>query len=257
MSILDQNLALRKTIEDYCEARDKAIRDYSSILSAISRVASDLNAISPYIFPSEACPKNSIEAFTRNVDRRMWTVCFDATDLPKYMDAKARRQFDDSLRDSPPEFTFDNVRSSLITAASQADEFFARGLYELFCERPDYYATNRQAFKLPEKVIWSYLVEPCWSGKGLHIRYGSEDKINDLDRVFKTLAGLPFHARELSSAMNDAFKNGNVYQDTLFHIRGFANGNIHVKFLQPKLVDKANKIIADYAGAVIPHDKAA
>lgn len=256
MSIFDQNIALRKTIQDFCDARDKAIKDYEMVLSFHKRIASDLSVIGPYLMPYESEPRCRVEQFRLELDKRMWRLAFDSTEIPKYMDEKARRDFEYSLDRETPEFTFDNIKSSLVTAASQADEFFARGLFEMFRSRTNWHETNREAFRLPEKAIWSGMVSGSFGGRRLQVSYRSDGKLNDLDRVFSVLAGEPFVPRSLEYAINNAWKDGaNTYEGPLFKIRGFANGNMHIWFKRQDLVDKANQIIASYAGAAIAQDR--
>jgi len=255
MSILDTNLALRKTLDDYCEARDTAIAVYTDTLRRLADAAEALGEIGEHLWPHEATPRASLKDFVRDLDERMWRRAWNQTDLPRYMDAQARREFDDSLNKNPPAFTAANLRSALLSTASQAEEMFARGLYLLFASRDMDYVTNaKERVKIGRRLIWNGGYVDPGIGGCLRFSYSSwqVDRLGDLDRVFKTIAGLPYTPRELVCALNNAWsQGGNLYEDTFYKIRGFRNGNLHIELLQQHLIDRANLILANYAGPVL------
>lgn len=83
----------------------------------------------------------------------------------------------------------------------------------------------------------------------MEFRYGfGEDRLNDIDRVFKVLDGKKHNARELSVAMNDAFKKKQPYEDDYYMARAFKNGNLHLTLKRGDLVEKINTIIAKHYG---------
>jgi hypothetical protein len=254
------DLIPRQTVADYCALREQAIVEYADLHRRWSALEQRLRAVERYA-GSQAGPAKRLEEFTRDLDRTLWRHVLDQTEIPRFMDAQARREFEAELeRDTPP-FTEETVRSTLVSAASQTDEMFARGLYNLFCERSDRYLTNaREPFRLPRKVVWEYMIDTMMVRycNELRLAYGRRDKLNDLDRVFRTLAGLPYQPGALATALSEVLiQGGDVFEDELFRMRGFRNGNLHVWFLQQPLVDRANRIIAAYAGAVIPDARAA
>lgn len=259
MSILDNNIALRRTVEDYAEARDEAIASYISAHRQIERMKADLAKLGDLLCPYNARFELEPEDFTKALDQRLWQLVFDKTEIPRYMDAKARADFNRSLEHDPVPFTVENVRSTLVSAASQVDEMFARGLYELFCSRASHLTTNsREPFKLPRKIIWSYMVASEWvRWNGLRISHAVEPKINDLDRVLRTLAGEDFTPHSLSTKINSAWQTGDTFEDDLLKVRGFRNGNIHVWIKRQDVIDKANRVIAEYAGPALAADRRA
>jgi hypothetical protein len=256
MSLLDQHLTLRRTVEDYANAREAALTGYASALRELSQVRADLAQFGDLLWPYNALPELTLEDFTQDLDRRLWQLVFDRTEIPRYMDAQARTDFNRSLRETPPAFTVENVRSTLVSAASQVDLMFARGLYDLFCKRPRHLRTNaREPFKLPAKLIWSMMVATDWLRVDrLQLRYDATHKINDLDRVLSTLAGEDFHPDTLPTKINAAWQQSNVYEDAMLKVRGFRNGNLHVWIKRQDVIDKANRVIADYAGPSLAAD---
>ncbi len=250
------DVALRKTIADYCEVREQAIARYADALRMHKEIDGICKQVGLFGAPGNSEPRLYPEDFRKEIDRSLWTRLMDATGLKRYMDDQAVKEFQGALNGAnPPEFTEETVRSTLVSAASQAEEMFARGLYNLFVTRSEAHKTNtRHAFRLPKKVIWRGVIDEYWakSFNELKVSHWQRAKINDLDRIVSTLAGRPFTECRLECAISDAFAKREDYEDDLLKIKGFKNGTIHVYFLDEAIVEKANKLIAAYAGAVIP-----
>lgn len=252
------DIAIQKTIEDYCAARDQAIQNYKTALRCLESAKSCLNPMGSHAFPPDGNLQLSIGRFTREVDERMWEVAFDKTGLLQFMDAKATREFRYSIKHKTPPFTLEVVRQQLTSAASRADEYFARGVVELFRSLSDDYKTNsKEVFCVGPKAVMTYMTSR-YTGS-MEVSYRARPEINDLDRVFQTLAGFKYQPGSLESAINTAWKdpdNRNVFENDFFHMRGFKNGNLHIKFKRQDLLDKANRLIADWYGAALARDAA-
>lgn len=248
MSILDKNIAVRKSLQELVDRRNQAIDEFKSALLCLDRSESTLNIIGSHIFPWGAKPEMSIDRFTKEIDRRLWKHAFDKTGLMQYMDRKAKQEFDSQLDKNPPEFTIENCRENLLTAASNADEFFVRGLVEFFLRLSKSHKTNtNEPFKVSKKAIINYAVSTFF---GMTVNSGTYSSgsatVNDLDRVFKTLDGKKHIPRELENAVNAAWKESNIFEDEYYKIKGFKNGNMHIEFKREDLLEKANKLIHDY-----------
>lgn len=255
---MQHHIALPTTIHDYIAARDLAIERYTAARHVLEDAKRALESVAPHAWPYRATPEPSLEGFRQELDTRMWRVAFDKTGLMQLMDATARQEFDRSLERNPPEFTLDNIRATFIEQAQSADLMFARGLVQFFRHRSRTHETNRRdAFSIPRKIVAPGWFAPSWSS-GVQIGYYRQEEINDLDRVFKTLDGQQHHPRELETALRDAIKDsGDVYENDYFRIRGFKNGNAHIEFKRADLLEKANKIIADYHQGAALADAAA
>lgn len=243
------DLATTKTLQDYCDTRDAAIEDYKAAIQCMDRAKESLESIGRYLYPVESRYEVSLEKFIKHLDRGLWRLAFDKTGLRQFMDHKAKQDFDKSLDTRPPEFTMDNCRSVLLSAASDAEMMFNRGLVEVFRSFSSDHKTNtNEPFKINRKCIMSYMVSR-WLGYS-QIRYGnySSDKVNDLDRVMKTLDDKKHNSRELESLINAAFKKGEIFEDDYYRIKGFKNGNMHIEFKREDLLEKANMIIARWYG---------
>ena len=252
-------VAIRRSLEDFCKARDQALEQFASAYRLIDSGFSGLETICHHIKPYDASPRLTLAELTREIDRRLWRRAFDLTGLRQVMDSKAIREFDTSLEKSPPTFTMDNAQSALLSAFSDSEMMFSRGLVEVFSTLEGRFKTN-DAFKLSPKFILSRVFE-AWPGSALHVCYSSYSggRLNDLDRVCRSLRGEKHEPRSLETAINGALKACHeagetpTFQNDLYKVNAFRNGNAHVWLLDQTVVDKANTVISEYFdGSALP-----
>lgn len=258
MSIF-KNLALPTTLNDLLQARDDALRLIADA-RRITNMAKELLAPhGAYLMPRGAVMPEDENSVRRDLDCSMWRRAFDLTGFKQLMDAQAVAEFEKSLHPAPPEFTEATIRATFIDLRMKADDMFRRGVFNVFRYLSNDYRTNAsEPFRIGRKVIMSYMVCPSFR-RGLRINYGNAaDRINDLDRVFKTLDGKPFQPRTLESAMCAAFEEGEVFEDSYYRAKAFMNGNLHLEFKRLDLLDKVNEQIAEfYAEGALPDARAA
>ena len=252
-----QEIVIPKNLTDYCEARIKTVQLLTQSHKCMNMASETIGAVCPYGVSVSARHGDTLERAIRNVDRSLWRRAFDLTGFNQVMDKQAHSEFNKSLEENPPEFNEDNVRTIFLSANQEAEEMFVRGLVNIFSELADRYKSH-SAFKINKKAIIGYMTTR-WSGFTEVNRYNDgQDKLNDVDRVIKVLAGEKYVPRQLESAINVAWKAGEVYEDEYYRAKGFKNGNMHLEFKRQDLLDKANKIISEYYdGNAIPKENAA
>lgn len=239
-------IAIPKNLKDYCATRDKVLAMINQAYQLLKAAEKDCNELAHHIFPYEAYTREDFNTAKKSLDKRLWRVAFDKTGFLQIMDAEQKRKFDSDVEKNTPEFTVDNIKSIFLSVAQDADMMFARGLVNVFLRLSKHHVTNnKEPFKIGKKAITGYAFSPSWAG-GIQLNYHFNERINDIDRVFKSLDGKKHNPRELETAINGAMKHGNIYEDEYFHIKGFKNGNMHIMFKRDDLLDKANKIIHDY-----------
>lgn len=81
---------------------------------------------------------------------------------------------------------------------------------------------------------------------GMKIRYELSARMNDIDRVFRIVAGEEHHPRSLETAVNAAWAKGEDYECDFYKIRGFQKGTVHIWFKRQDLLDKVNALISEY-----------
>ena len=241
-------VALRKTVEDYCEARARIVALYEGAARSLS-VADDLmRAQGTYGLPHEATPRMNCEDAVRQVDARLWRAVFDRTGLTQLMDDEAVRSFLSDLDHNAPAFTADNIRCTVLSMFQAAEEMFGRGAYNVFRQLDRHYRTNDgQAFEVGRKSVLRRVFESDWNG-GLRVRYDARHWVNDVDRVFTTLDGRQFTPHSLEAALNAALAKGasRVFENEFIRVRGFGNGNGHLWLKRDDLRERLNRVIAAY-----------
>lgn len=177
-----------------------------------------------------------------------WRYLVGRAEIKKLASIKRAKEIDDMLAkpESLPEITVDNVMVWVQSLDGQARQFLQEAaveVYEWLRPANNRYKTN-SAFKIGKRVVLGWMIESAWSGGKLRVRYGSEDRIRALDNVFHLLDGKgvsPTYNGELGDAINQS-RPGEFGQTTYFRFRAFRNGNLHVEFLRPDLVQQLNMI---------------
>jgi hypothetical protein len=244
-------VTLPRSLHEYADARARIVGELTTIYTLFEAVNDHVCEFVQYGLSGDCRPRKSLEEAIREVDRDFWRTAFDKTGLRQIMDREAKRQFEDSLKSNPPPFTIENIQAQCLELSQHAEELFARGVVNVFRRLSRDHVTNTdEPFKINERAILSSIFRPRYAAHGLEvISYNwSTEELDDIDRVFKRLDGKLHIPRTLESAINAALHSGetNTYEDDYYHIRGFRNGNAHIRFKRPDLLEKVNKIIAGY-----------
>lgn len=201
-----------------------------------------------------------IEAMREDVDRGAWSYLMDESGMRTFMDTKARSDWDKQLgvsyegrheqRAPLPEFTAGNVQATFGALYAQRGEFFDRGVIAVFKSLSWDYKTH-----LPQKFGKRFILTHV-RGAG-YFHPNKSDQLDDMTRVMCVLDGKPepdhrygWHALFGASLTSDADPS-NDYMS----VRLFLNGNGHVTFKRPDLVDQLNRIIAKHYPNALPAPK--
>lgn len=249
-------VSLPVTLDQLLDGRTEALRLLSDARRLTALAKAGLDQLGSYLMPNAAQLRESHEQVTRELDRALWRRAFDLTGFKQLMDAEAVAEFERSLHPAPPEFTDANIRATFIDLHQKSGTMFRRGIVNVFRYLSDDYKTNSaEAFRIGRKCIMSWMVGPSFK-RGLQIKIGSGDKLNDIDRIIKTVDGKQFKPRELEYAMNAAFERGEVYECEYYRAKAFKNGNLHLEFKRLDLLDGLNDQIAEhYADGALAHQR--
>jgi len=199
-------------------------------------------------------PAAAVEVFRRHTDARVWMHLLQRTGLEHLMDASARDDFFKALSDAVPEVNEDRVYGTLAAARADSKLTFQRGLARTFAEL-DRRFRSHDAFKLGARIVLTHVFDSFgsfnnWSRTG--------KMIGDVERVLSVLDGKEPAPGALMEAINmsrgsRAFgARQGVCETPYLRIRTFKNGNAHLWFTRDDLVEKANLMLADYYGEVLP-----
>ena len=247
------DLALPTTLTDLLQARQDALRLLSDARSLTAKAKDLLDRHGRYLMPHNGQLRDSAERVQAELDASMWRRAFDLTGFKQLMDAQAVADFERGLSPRPPEFTEANIRSTFIDLHGKSREMFRRGVVNVFRYLSDDYKTNsREPFRIGRKLVMTYMVQSAFGG-GFQLHYGGAvDKLNDIDRVIRTLGGMSFTAGALPVMVNQALKLGEVHECELYRAKGFKNGNMHFEFKRQDLLDLLNEQIAEHYANTLP-----
>lgn len=245
-----QQVAVQKSIQDVISDFERAelmireayrLIDYAEDICNVHKISVKVNVHNRQHFHPDA----TLERMRRDA----WIKLMDMTGLKQIMDTKALESFEQSLYDKAPPFNEETIRGTLLSQMQDADTMFARGLVDMFRKLSGQYKRHADAaFKVPRKVIIGYVID---QHSGSQVSYGAFNRINDIDRVFKTLDGKKFNSHEFISALGTSWQNGGTHECEYYKARSYKNGNMHLEFKRDDLLEKANDIIANWYGAAL------
>ena len=269
----------RATLAQIAKSRDKALALYAEAHAAIEvansrlRDAADaLNAAAPTanlnVFRQEdrqklfgsldVAPRAEFMAMARHmVDADVWTHVVNATDLQRLMDKKAKEALRQQLVSNPVEFSEETAAATLQSFALEAGTIFRRGIAEVFSNL-DRRFRSHDGFKVGSRVIIDGAFD-AW-GHWNHYR-DHRATLQDIERTFHVLESkaVPLDYAGVVGAIDEARRQQQGFQarqteaETEYYlVRIFKNGNCHLWFKRRDLVDKVNKLLAEYYGAAIP-----
>ncbi|MER9768930.1 DUF4942 domain-containing protein [Mesorhizobium sp. M0189] len=209
---------------------------------------------------------------TRLVHLNAWAWIIQRTDLERLMDKEAKDKLRAQMAYIPekidyhtqqlingeeiakgmPPLTVDNIMATLEQFMLDADTIFRRGIANAF-SKLDRRFLSHDGFKIGSRVILTHAFNSWGSLDYGYVR----DTLIDIERVFAILDG---HAEaSFTSALNalEHERRGrhgrrqSEVETEYFKIRGFMNGNAHLWFQRKDLVEKVNKLLAEYYGEVI------
>ncbi|RQT68234.1 DUF4942 domain-containing protein [Burkholderia cepacia] len=182
-------------------------------------------------------------AMVRIVDIRGWDYLLSESGLRTFMDAKAREQWSSQIAEGDvPELTAANIEATFAQLFGARGDMFERGVLQCFKRLSWNYKTN-QPFKFGKRIIVKYLFSQGSSN------YRVTNELDDLIRVFSVLDGKsePDHRHGVSGLIQDAQRQRKTEaENAYFHLRWFKNGNGHLTFSRPDLVEQMNKILAKH-----------
>ncbi|MBZ0134509.1 MAG: DUF4942 domain-containing protein [Rhodanobacter sp.] len=194
-----------------------------------------------------------IERLAHSIDGKAWNHLLNASGLRSFMDNASREQWGKALADGQaPAFTPDNIQATFEQLYASRGDMRERGVIEVFKRLSWNYKTN-----LPSRFGNRIVVR----GVASHYRgYGymsfHTNQLEDLERVFHVYDGRPEpdHRNGVDTMLRAAARDGETQaEDDYLHVRWYMNGNAHVTFKRPDLVDKLNAVLVrHYPGALPP-----
>lgn len=207
----------------------------------------------------KAQPRDGYMAHARKiVDTDVWARIAEITDLERLMDKQAKAELHGQLMEDPPEVTVDNIYATLEQFALDAGMIFRRGVANCFSNL-DRRFRSHDGFKIGSRLILDRMFdEHGW----FNYHRDMESTLLDIERAFLVLDGSSVPAsysgivgrlradRERGGLGHHGARQSETSSE-FFTVRAFKNGNAHVWFKRDDLLEKVNKLLAEYYGEVI------
>lgn len=190
-----------------------------------------------------------VQAAAKSIDASAWAYLMNESGLRTFMDAAARKEWDAKVYDlDVPPLTAENITATFTALHESRGDLFDRGVINCFRALSWNHKTN-QPFKFGKRVILGYLLKPYGSGpnRWLSVCFDRTNRLDDLDRVFHLLDGKPEpdHRNGWGQRITGRSGAGEVGGE-YFSVRWFLNGNGHLTFKRPDLVERMNQVLAKH-----------
>ncbi len=295
----------RQTIEEVCEARNRALEAYAT---AYTKIVDASAAISlAHNLADQAAPNGGdggrftrhlhetrrefekavalpdrefyLQTAKRLVDTEVWSRLIAMTGIEMLMDATAKEQLHQTFMTQPsgrrnrrgetlpaqdddesgmPEITPENVRATLQRFQQDVGLIFQRGIVNAFTKL-DRRFRSHDGFKVGGRMVLTYVFDEF--GHWNYGRRSTQDTLLDIERTFAVLDGKPkgyAYGSIVTAVDNDRRELGkpwerkqSVTEGEYFRVKGYKNGNAHLWFTRDDLLEKVNKVLAEYYGEVI------
>lgn len=154
--------------------------------------------------------------FVKQYDAALWSMLLKESGLRTFMDATARSKWDADIDScNVPALTRENINATFSNLYNDRGLMFERGVVAVFGSLSWDYKTNNPV-KFGKRIINRRVVWSC-GGKVMGVDSEGASKVDDLLRVMAVL-----------------------------------DGNAHITFLRPDLVDLMNKIVAKHHPSALP-----
>jgi len=190
--------------------------------------------------------------YRQQLDAQIWMYLISATGLTNLMDKTAKEELYADLCGEVVEVTEDNAYALFESLKADANLIFQRGLARAFGEL-DRRFKSHDSFKLGSRIILTHVFD-SWGMWNFNSRMW--ETLIDIERVFAVLDNQtprPELREAITKSREGGFSPRQSYTETeYFRVRTYKNGNAHLWFTRDDLVDKANHVLADYYGVVLP-----
>jgi hypothetical protein len=214
-------------------------------------LASALSKVSWY---SDDIQFGHLKRLIKAIDTSAWDALFRESRLTTLMNRDDIAVLRNDIDKHAPPVTREVVMTTFVDLFSKRHETFRTGLVDLFQGLCRVYRSNK-AFSIGKRIILDRVLnEYGWSS----FSYGSA-KVNDLWRIMLLLDGRDPGTFDQSEQFDQVILTARRNQldnvkTEYFEVRLFKNGNLHIWFQRPDLIDKANQLIAEHYGAVLAHE---
>lgn len=242
----------RLNAHQMCQRRNDIITQITKAMEALSEADTLLKTLTQYgltfdrntiYSPSSPDQKmRTIDALTKQVDRKVWDHIVELGQFRELMTVKEQRKIAEQLEDCPP-VTVDNVTATFSELLHNRPNMLHDLVETSFLERSGGYKSNKGG-----KINKRQVIENVYCRYGF-TNWGSRpcDRLDDITKAISILLGVekPHIVNILKQYDEYLAFNGKV------KYRSFKNGNVHLWIEDKQLLDKLNDVLAGAMGAKV------
>lgn len=189
------------------------------------------------------------------MDQSAWALLLDRSNVMDLMSARRKQEWRRAMaKGEAPPFTLEAIVGTFRSLYESRTETFEISVLECFQSLHPRYATNGLT-GFGKRVVLSHVTD-VYAG-GMPGR-STCDQVDDLLRFMHLMDGQPIpHTQKVRGAILASICNGSarVYEDEYIQLRWFRNGNGHLTFKRPDLVDRMNEMIAKHRPNTLPQPR--
>lgn len=191
------------------------------------------------------------EHASRRIDAEAWAYLLDQTGLRSFFDSKAKEEWRDAIEKlTTPPLTAENIEATFAGLYEQRHEIMERGILATFRRLSWSYKTNS-----PVAFGKRIIVTGVTHDNGRYTHHFGCDSLDDLVRALAYVDGKPEpdHRTAIRCQIDRVLRDEQPRLELdYFELRLFKNGNAHVIFNTPALVEKLNGILRKHYPNALP-----
>ena len=258
MNTLNTELDTRKSAADLVEAWTAANDLMTNAERDLDRAKKILEAAFGPTAYMDTCPNSHLSTWKdvkKANTRAAWKQIIEKLGIRKTMSIARLKEMDKNIDEGKmQEITFENILGISASLVENAPGFAAEAIQEVFTylrpgarERNTLKTNAKYArYSLGKKVILTSVSN--WRQGRPDVSYWNKDQLIEVDRVFHLADGnltqvFTSYASPLLDAMQSSTGKGST---DYFKFEVYGNGNLHLTFLRPDLVEKLNRAAAGH-----------
>ncbi len=259
----------RTIVEQVTQARTEVRRAFGLLQDAKTRLATVLGTASyGNSLWERSISDYNLERTAQETDtyleRNAWRYILTQTGMTSFMTPARQKALQEQLdKGQFPVLTVENILSTLEGLTGQLGTLLQESAKEVFdWLRPSPHSRvgqlkTNQYWQIGHKVILSYAVEAQYSS-GYRLNYHRTSHFQALGNVLSLLdgQGVPQYPHDLCTQLNEGLKtctSGDEVTTPYLRLKPYRNGNAHLVFTQPDLVDRLNQLGGD--GSLHPAER--
>lgn len=265
-------VALQRTISDLIAEYDEKVSGADAAISAFKAAILSMERATcvagTYAQPTVKAYPPNVHSVRQNLTQSAWKAAYSHLQIDRLASATDKRKFERQI-ETPPEFTFENLRATFGDYFLRPRFHILRGLAETFTDLDPAYKSHAKVKigvkGLPKRVILSHVGS-----------YGSwgRDRLRDILNALAAYQGKPLvEHHEIEALLKDGYaikvdreipdprqaayersRDGEKFVKLIGRgvwLKRFSNGNGHLYFGPEALLD-INHALAEFYGEVLP-----